>query len=161
MDKLDSKILQVLQKDARTANAEIAREIGLAPSATLERVRKLERQGVIRGYTARLDAAALGRSLLAFVFVRTDERAGGSRTARKLAAIPEVQEVHHIAGEDCFLVKVRADDTEALGELLRTRIGAIRAINSTRTTIVLETLKETSALPVPRANEERKHHGRA
>lgn len=159
-DKLDSKILQVLQKDARTANAEIAREIGLA-SATLERIRKLERQGMIRSYTARLDAAALGRSLLAFVFVRTDERAGGPRTARKLAAIPEVQEVHHIAGEDCFLVKVRADNTEALGALLRTRIGAIRAINSTRTTIVLETLKETSALPVPRANEERKHHGRA
>ena len=57
--------------------------------------------------------------------------------------------------------EVRTRDTEALGELLRTRIGAIRAINSTRTTIVLETLKETSALPVPRANEERKHHGRA
>lgn len=64
-----------------------------------------------------------------------------------------MQEVHHIAGEDCFLVKLRVADTEALGQLLRTSFGAIETIRSTRTTIVLQTLKETATLPLPRGRE--------
>ena len=75
-------------------------------------------------------------------------------TAEKLAEIPEVLEVHHVAGEDCFLVKARAEDAEALGRLLRERLGGIATISSTRTTIVLETVKETSALPIRSAEAE-------
>jgi len=165
LDKIDLRILSILQGDARASNAAIARKIGMAPSATLERIRKLEQRGLIRGYQARLDAAPLGLGLVAFVFVRSSERAGGSKTARQLAAIPEVQEVHHIAGEDCFLVKVRATNPQALGQLLRERFGAIRAVTSTRTTIVLETLKETGSVPVPTAvpgqAERKKGDGRA
>ena len=165
LDKIDLRILSILQGDARASNAAIARKIGMAPSATLERIRKLEQRGLIRGYEARLDAAPLGLGLVAFVFVRSSERAGGPKTARRLAAIPEVQEVHHIAGEDCFLVKVRATNPQALGQLLRERFGAIRAVTSTRTTIVLETLKETGSVPVPRAlpgqAERKKGDGRA
>jgi len=82
--------------------------------------------------------------------VRSNEKAGGVETAERLAQIPEVLEVHYVAGEDCFLVKVRAQDTEALGFLLRERLGRIATITSTRTTIVLETVKETCALPVPK-----------
>jgi Lrp/AsnC family leucine-responsive transcriptional regulator len=66
-----------------------------------------------------------------------------------LAQIPEVQEVHHVAGEDCYLVKVRVADTEALGALLREKVGAVKNVRSTRTTIVLGTLKETHRLPIP------------
>ena len=165
LDKIDLRILSILQGDARASNAAIARKIGMAPSATLERIRKLEQRGLIRGYQARLDAAPLGLGLVAFVFVRSSERAGGSKTARQLAAIPEVQEVHHIAGEDCFLVKVRATNPQALGQLLREQFGAIRAVTSTRTTIVLETLKETGSVPVPTAvpgqAEGKKGDGRA
>ncbi len=149
LDELDCSILRILQADAHTTNVEIARRIRMAPSATLERIRKLERRDIIRGYPARLDPTALGLGLLAFVFVRSSGRVGGIKTAQRLAAIPGVQEVHHIAGEDCFLVKVRAANPEALGELLRTRFGAIPEVTSTRTTIVLETIQETSNLPVP------------
>jgi Lrp/AsnC family leucine-responsive transcriptional regulator len=74
---------------------------------------------------------------------------GERETAQRLADLPEVQEVHHIAGEDCYLVKVRARDTEALGRLLRERFGAVPSVRSTRTTIVLETVKESSRLPLP------------
>jgi len=92
---------------------------------------------------------------VAFVFVRTAEPPGACDAAVRLAAIPGVQEVHHIAGEDCYLVKVRAADPEALGRILREEFGAIGTIRSTRTTIVLETIKETAELPLqPAAAEE-------
>jgi Lrp/AsnC family leucine-responsive transcriptional regulator len=152
MDSADTTILTILQDNARTSNAEIARQIGMAPSGVLERIRKLEATGLIRGYQAHIDPHPLGLGLLAFVAVRSDERVGEQQTGEQLAAMPEVQEVHHIAGEDCFLVKVRAPDTEALGRILRERFGAIPSVRSTRTTIVLSTLKETARLPLPPAD---------
>jgi Lrp/AsnC family leucine-responsive transcriptional regulator len=148
MDEIDIAILSILQDDARTSNAEIARRVGMAPSAVFERIRKLEERGVIQGYTARIDPQALGLGLLAFVFVRSEEGLGAPETERALAALPEVQEVHHVAGEDCFLVKVRLADTAALGRLLRDGVGGIKTVRSTRSTIVLETVKETSHLPL-------------
>jgi Lrp/AsnC family transcriptional regulator, leucine-responsive regulatory protein len=149
IDDIDLQILALLQDNARISNAEMARQVGLAPSATLERLRKLEGRGLVRGYTTRLAAGLLGYPLLAFVFVRSDERIGDGTTGARLAAIPEVQEVHHIAGEDCYLVKVRAADPEALGRLLREGFGAVPAVRSTRTTIVLETIREDARLPLP------------
>lgn len=148
INDLDRQILTILQQNARTSNAEIARQVGLAPSAVFERIRKLEERGVLQSYTARIDPRAAGLGLVAFTFVRSNDRPGGIQTAEKLAEIPEVLEVHHVAGEDCFLVKVRAADTEALGRLLRERLGKIGTITSTRTTIVLETVKETAELPI-------------
>ena len=148
INDLDRQILTILQRNARTSNAEIARQVGLAPSAVFERIRKLEERGVLQSYTARIDPHAAGLGLVAFTFVRSNDRPGGIQTAEKLAEIPEVLEVHHVAGGDCFLVKVRAADTEALGRLLRERLGKIGTITSTRTTIVLETVKETAELPI-------------
>src|ERR1700740_297999 len=106
MDSIDRKILNILQSDARAPNAELARQVGMAPSAVLERVRKLEEKGVIRGYEAPLHPQALDLGLLAFVLVRTDDRVGNMQSEATLTAIPEVQEVHHVAGQDCFLLKV-------------------------------------------------------
>lgn len=120
--------------------------MGIAASAVHERIRKLEERGIVRGYTAVLDPCALGHNLLALVFVRADEGIGSPERARRLAAAPEVQEVHHVAGEDCFLVKVRVRDPESLSRLLRERIGGIDTVRSTRTTIVLETEKESALL---------------
>ncbi|HEX9149355.1 MAG TPA: Lrp/AsnC family transcriptional regulator [Thermoanaerobaculia bacterium] len=148
INDLDRQILTILQKNARTSNAEVARQVGLAPSAVFERIRKLEERGVLRSYGAQIDPRAVGLPLVAFTFVRSNDRPGGIQTAEKLAEIPEVLEVHHVAGEDCFLVKVRAADTESLGRLLRERLGKIGTITSTRTTIVLETVKETVELPI-------------
>jgi Lrp/AsnC family leucine-responsive transcriptional regulator len=154
INDLDRQILTILQRNSRTSNAEIARKVGLAPSAVFERIRKLEERGVLQSYTARIEPHEVGLSLVAFTFVRSNDRPGGIQTAEKLAEIPEVLEVHHVAGEDCFLVKVRAADTEALGRLLRERLGKIGTITSTRTTIVLETVKETSELPIAVEEEE-------
>jgi len=149
IDDKDLKILSILQSNARVSNADIAREIGMAQSATLERVRKLEERGVVRGYEARVDPVALELGLLAFVFVRASEPAHEARCARGIAEIPEVLEVHHIAGEDCYLAKVRARDTEHLSRVLREGFGGVDPSITTRTTIVLSTVKEQSSLPLP------------
>ena len=150
MDETDLRIVTLLQENARTSNAEIARQLGMAPSAILERVRKLEERGVIMGYAARVNPEAVGLGLTAFVFVRASERAGAVNTSRRLAEFREVQEVHHVAGEDCFLTKLRVAGTRELGELLRERFGAIDTIRSTRSTIVMDTVKETTAIHPPR-----------
>ena len=156
IDSTDRQILNILQQNARTSNAEIARQIDMAPSAIFERIRKLEERGVLAGYEARVSPRAVGLGLVAFIFVRAEDRAGGTTTGTRLAEVPEVLEVHHIAGEDCYLVKVRTADTESLGVLLRDGIGSIPAVHSTRTTIVLGTVKESTRLPlgVPAVSEE-------
>lgn len=146
LDATDRQILEILQHNARIANADIARQVGMAPSAVLERVRKLEKRGVIKGYSTHLDANAVGFGLLAFVLVRTQESMTEISTGLALSKVPGVQEVHHVAGEDCYLVKVRAANPEALGLLLRQEIGDICTVVSTRSTIVLETVKESHEL---------------
>jgi Lrp/AsnC family leucine-responsive transcriptional regulator len=120
--------------------------VGLAPSAVLERLRKLEARGVIRGYVALIDPQVFDQRMLAFVAVSTADRPGESRVGAALAAVPEVLEVHHVAGDDCLLLKIRARDTGHLSQILRDRLGAIDGVRSTRTTIVLETVKDSPRL---------------
>jgi Lrp/AsnC family leucine-responsive transcriptional regulator len=148
IDDIDRQLLDILQREGRTSNADLARRVGMAPSAVFERVRRLEQRGVIQGYGAQLEPRSVSRGLLAFVLVRSDERTGEISTGEALAREPEVLEVHHVAGEDSYLVKVRVRDPEALGRLLRERFGAIATVRSTQSTIALETLKESWALPV-------------
>lgn len=148
LDARDRKILALLQDDARMPSAEIARRLGMAPSAIHERLKKLE-SGAISGYETRLDPKALGLNLIAFIFVKTAGGVGDWGTGEQLAKIREVQEVHSIAGQDCYLVKVRVQDPEALGRLLRERFGKIKTIVSTNSVIVLSTLKESGQLPLP------------
>jgi len=148
LDPVDLQILTVLQEDARTPNAEIGRRLGLVPSAIFQRLRKLEKLGVILGHESRIDPRAVGLGLTAFVFVKADERVGSLQAAHRLASLPEVQELHHVAGEDCYLLKVRVADAAELGRLLREKVGTIDSVQSTRTTIVLETIKETGKLPL-------------
>lgn len=148
MDEIDKRIIEILQQNARTSNADLARQVNLAPSAVLERVRKLEERGVIRGYVAQVNPRALGLAMTAFVFVRTDNMC--SESAQALAAMPEVLEVHNVAGEDCYLLKVRVADGEALSDLLTERISKIEGVTSTRSIIVLRTTKEEITLPLNR-----------
>ena len=148
-DAIDLRLLNMLQENARVSQADMARAVGLAPSAVMERLRKLEQRGVVTGYAGLLDPRAVGLGQLAFVAVRVsgsgeqEENAGA-----RLAAVPEVLEVHHVAGEDCYLLKVRTGDAQHLGTLLRQRLGRIPGVVSTRTTVVLETVKETPRLPL-------------
>lgn len=143
-DATDRRILALLQANARTTNAEIAREVDMAPSAILERIKKLEQKGLVTGYEARLAPKKLGLGLTAFVFVRAEEK-GTAKVGARLAALAEVQEVHQVAGEDCYLVKLRVRDTDDLARLLGT-VKSIPGIQGTRTTIVLGTLKETAQI---------------
>ena len=151
INEIDTQILNIIQTDARISNADIARQVNLAPSAVLERVRKLEERGIIRGYATELDASQIGFGLTAFVFVRTNEC--GSPTDRLLAEIPEVLEIHDVAGEESYLLKVRAKNTEDLAKLLREKIKAVPNVLLTRTTVVLQTIKETTALPLDNLSE--------
>lgn len=147
-DDVDLKILELLQENARIPAAEIARTIGLAPSAVHYRLRKLEDEGVIMAYEARIDPHTVGLNLLSFVRVQTGPGAQAPEITRALCALPEVQEVHRVVGEDCFFVKVRVRDTESLGRLLDYRLQRIPGVASTKTTIVLTTSKETRVLPL-------------
>ncbi len=148
IDDIDLKILSLVQKNGRVSNAEIARKIGMVPSAILERMRKLEDKGIIEQYEVRLNAKALLLGLTAFIFIKTSETYGHLDTAKQLKEMPEVQEIHHITGEDCYLIKVRTRNTETLGKFLREKLGSLDNILSSRSTIVLETVKESSQLPL-------------
>lgn len=155
IDITDRKILTILQNDARTSNAEIARQIGIAPSGVHERLKKLEERGIIRGFAVEIDPKAVDFGLTAFVSVRTDDYGGGLDDA--LSEIPEVLEVHDVAGEDCYLLKVRTKDTDALGVLLREKLKPLTNVITTRTTVVLHTFKETTALPIGEKAKPKKH----
>jgi Lrp/AsnC family transcriptional regulator, leucine-responsive regulatory protein len=148
VDEIDRKILMLLQADARISNAEIARQVELAPSAIFQRIKKLEQAGIIRGYTAKLNPKPLGFGMLAFVQIQTAPGARAPEVIRELAAIPEVFEVHRVVGEDCFYLKVRVSDPEALEELLDRKLQPLQSIASTRTTIVLSTGKDSQSLPL-------------
>lgn len=147
MDDIDRDILKILQEDASLSRAEIARRVDLTPSAVFERIRKLEQKDVILGYEARIDPKAFGLDLLAFVFIREDKPTPGTCAALQLSRIPAVEEVHKIAGDDCLIVKVRARNTDELTRILEEdflKIESVRGRGGVRTTIVLQTVKESS-----------------
>jgi Lrp/AsnC family leucine-responsive transcriptional regulator len=149
LDAVDLKILNLMQANARISNSDLAKEVEMAPSAVLERVKKLEQKKVILQYTTSINPAAVQQKLLAFIFIKSTEGfASSSTTADALAKIPEIQEVHHIAGEDCFIVKVRTEDSASLMDLMRNSLKKIPGILSTKTTIVLETVKEQQQLVI-------------
>jgi Lrp/AsnC family leucine-responsive transcriptional regulator len=147
-DKIDLEILSLMQENSRISNADISRVLNMAPSAVLERVKKLEQKSIILQYTTRLNPLALNQNLLAFVYVKANKGIGNSKTALDLAKIEEVQEVHQIAGDDSFLVKVRTADSASLLELMRNSMSKIPDIVITKTTIVLETAKEQQHLVI-------------
>jgi Lrp/AsnC family transcriptional regulator, leucine-responsive regulatory protein len=155
IDEIDRRIITLLQDNARIAQSDIAKAVGLAPSAVMERIRKLEMRGILTGYVALVDPHAVDQRMLAFVAVRTsvvgDEERG---VAARLAAIPEVLEVHYVAGDDCLLLKMRARDAEHVGQLLRNQVSAVPGVRSTRTTIVLGSMKESPRLPIVVGDEE-------
>lgn len=149
IDDISMEILKILQDKARIPNVEVSRQVGLAPSAVLERIRKMEKTGIIDGYEVRLNPERFSRSQISFIHITTrlhDSDKGA--IGEQLAGIPEIQEVHFIAGEDGYLVKARTANTEELGDLLRNQISRIEGVVSTRTTTVLHTYKETSRIPI-------------
>ena len=153
MDEISLKIIKILQKKARIPNVEVARQVNLAPSAVLERIRKLEKQGIIDGYEVRLNPVTFNRDLVAFAYVYTAESTDKLETGTSLSKIPEIQEVHYITGEDCYLIKIRIANTKELHYLLREKISKIKKVTSTKTMVALSTLKETSRIPLRNSDE--------
>lgn len=142
LDELDRKILDLLLRDARTPAAQIAEQIGLSRPAVSDRVDKLERQGVIRGSTVVVDPTALGPNVTAFVSARGSTLAAAAwKKFRELMLRDEVLEVHTVAGDDCYLIKVRTESIGALNTLVQ-QLSAQPLGLVTRTTIVMETHSE-------------------
>ncbi|MCF6177867.1 MAG: Lrp/AsnC family transcriptional regulator [Geopsychrobacter sp.] len=139
-DDIDLRILEILQEKARIPNVEVARQIGMAPSAVLERIRKLEQQGVIQGYEVRLDPAHFGQGLIAFVELQIS---GAIDIGPQLSAIPGAQEVFQTSGTNNYLCKVRVTSLQELGRCLRDDFAALEGVSHVSARIVLDTLKET------------------
>ncbi|MEO1154615.1 MAG: Lrp/AsnC family transcriptional regulator [Pseudomonadota bacterium] len=142
IDAKDKQILSLLLEDAAISKADIARQVGLAPSAISERVRRLEAHGVIHGYEVRLNPHALGKPLLAFVFVTDAKPSLGFDTAAALSGVTGLEELHKIAGDDCYLLKIRASGTDELNEIIETQINPVQSVTRVRTTIVLSAVAE-------------------
>ncbi|MBF0200839.1 MAG: Lrp/AsnC family transcriptional regulator [Desulfamplus sp.] len=148
MDETDFKILKILQAKARIPNVEVARKIGMAPSAVLERIKKLEARGIISGYEMRVNPAHFNRSMIAFIKIQTRPAMAG-KAARHLSRFETFQEIHYIAGDDCLLAKVRIRDGAELEKILTDTIGSMAEVECTRSALVISTYKESAAFPLP------------
>ncbi len=149
IDEISLKILKILQEKARIPNVEVSRMVGLAPSAVLERIRKMEKMGIIEGYEVRLNPEQFQSSQIAFVCIKTQE--GSTKNVHigdQLAKLDEAQEVHYVAGDDCYLVKLRVANTAELDQVLRQKIFPIKGVKTTKTATVLSTYKETARIPI-------------
>ena len=144
LDAVDRKIVRQLATDGRASYQAVADEVGLSRPAIMERVKRLEEAGFITGYGARLDRAKAGFPVTAFVAVRyaNSDYVGDEPRMGEMAKHPCVLECHHVAGEDCYILKVAAPDLESLQNVLRELRGSSKTQMSTRTTIVLGTVFE-------------------
>lgn len=151
LDRVDRSILRLLREDGRISLAAVAKAVNLSGPAVHDRVRKLEQRGVIAGYTAVLSPEALDRSHVAFVQVTLSEGsefAADDPIVARICEEPDVLEFHRIAGDDCYLIKVRTATNKDLEQLLR-RIRTIKGVARTRTTVVLSSELERPSILVP------------
>lgn len=150
LDDIDRRILDLLQSQGRSTWARLAEDVGLSAPAVTDRVRKLEERGLITGYRADLSPEALGLPTLGFVAVSLRDPGEHEALLEHAAGIAEIQECHVVAGDYDVLLKVRCASPEALAELLRHRVRNLPGVGRTNTIVVLQSVKETAALPVPR-----------
>ena len=148
MDSTDYKILNILRKNGRISNLELANRINLSPSAALERVKKMYRDGVITGCETRINCALLGLGLTVLVSLKTDEKLCDHHVAKELVKFPEIVEIYDISGDANYLLKIVTSDTRALHEVIN-RIGRIDGVKSSTTTLVLGMFKEGISPELP------------
>ena len=150
LDKTDRRILECLQKDGRISNVALAKKVNLTPTPCLERVKRLERDGYIQKYTALLNPQLVEAGLLVFVeidLLRTSPdvfrefRKGASR-------LPQVLDCHLVSGNFDYLIKARVDDMQEYRELLGEKILSLPGVSGSRSYVVMEEVKETTALPL-------------
>ena len=153
VDELDLRLLAGLQHNARATFAELAESVGLKAPAVHDRVKRLESRGFIRGYAARLDGPKLGYGLIAFVSAYTAADVDYERFHAAVSAFPEVGEIHSVAGDESFVLKVLTRSTAHLDDFL-SRLKAVPGIARTKTTVVLSTPFEREGIALePRLAE--------
>jgi Lrp/AsnC family leucine-responsive transcriptional regulator len=148
VDAIDLRILEILQRDARATQQEIARRVRLSQPSVADRIHKLEARGIILGYIAKVDPAQLGKDITAFVGVGISHPRHFDHFGKKILALPDVLECHRVAGGDSYLLKVRTENTRSLDRLLVEEIRAIPGVYRTETTLVLSSIKEDLALSI-------------
>ncbi|SMF24400.1 winged helix-turn-helix transcriptional regulator [Pseudogulbenkiania subflava] len=151
LDKIDLRILKYLQNNGRMSMTELADKVGLSTTPCTERVRKLERDGIIEGYYARLNPQAMNSSLLVFVEIKLAAKSGDifDSFRREVQKLPEVMECHLVSGEYDYLLKARISDMSMYRKLLGDILLKLPHANESRSYVVMEEIKETLALPIP------------
>jgi len=147
LDDIDLKILSIIQDNARVSISKLAKQVGLSPPSVHERISKLKERGIIDRYVTVLDAKKLGKSLTAFIGITLDRTCCKDEDViNTLKIIPEVQEVHRIAGEEDLLLKVKTEDTSALEKMLINEVTRIKGVAKTRTMIALSSPMERMSI---------------
>ncbi len=153
MHPTDADIVELLQQDARRTQLDIAHRVKLSQPAVAERIKKLEERGVVTGYVARVDPGKLGQDITAFVGVGISHPKYFDGFAKRVAALPEIQEAHRVAGRDSYLLKIRTTTTRTLDDILVRVLRTIPGVTRTETTVVLASVKEETFVPVSRPQE--------
>jgi len=150
LDETDVQILHLLQTDGRITNAELAKRVGLSPPSVLQRVRALEKAGLIKGYVALLDPERLGLKITAMVMISLSlhQEQPIERFRRGIQDIPEITECHHVSGDFDFLLKVVVRDMRAYEVFLREKLSKIKGIGKITTNFVLASNKLTTQIPL-------------
>lgn len=150
LDEVDVQLLSLLQQDGRITNADLAKKVGLSPPSVLQRVRILEKAGLIKGYFGILDAEKLGLRItaLAMISLSLHQEQPIERFRRSVNEIPEILECYHISGEADFLLKIVVRDIRAYEQLIRERLSKIKGIQQIKTSFVLATTKHTTQIPL-------------
>jgi Lrp/AsnC family leucine-responsive transcriptional regulator len=146
MDAVDRKIVEFVQKHGRDTYAEIGAAVGLSVSAINERLKKLERAGIIRGWGAQIDPKAVGRGVLAFMFLLIDRPENEQRLVEAICALPQVLECHHVTGDWSYLIKLRLAEVSEIETVLADTIKQFPGAIRTHTVLALSTRKETGAI---------------
>jgi Lrp/AsnC family leucine-responsive transcriptional regulator len=151
LDKIDRKILEILQSDGRITNAQLSKEIGLSPAPTLERVKKLEQAGIISSYHAKLDPdkISLGVSTFVQVSLRGHNKENIDEFVKSINKIEEIIECHHITGSGDFILKIMAKDISSYQKLMLEKVSDIKVVDSMQSMVILSTFKDSKVLPIP------------
>jgi DNA-binding Lrp family transcriptional regulator len=150
LDRVDRRILDTLQADARISNQELAKKVGLSPAPCWRRLRRLEEEGFISGYATLLNGSAIGLPILAYALVTLDNHHGDTvrQFDRLIQDRPEVLECHSMSGPNDYLLRIVAASMEAYEHFLSTQVLQLAAVRSVNTSFVLRTKKSTTRLPV-------------
>jgi Lrp/AsnC family transcriptional regulator, leucine-responsive regulatory protein len=151
LDTIDHNLLEILQSNGKITNAQLSKEIGLSPAPTLERVKKLEQQGIIQSYHAQIDREKVGLGVMTFVQVSLNGHRKSVTDAfvEKIEKVGEIIECHHVTGSCDFLLKVIAKDINSYQKLIMETINEIEEVASTQTMVILSTFKDSKVLPIP------------